>query len=673
MNSKLFEPLDLGFTVLKNRVIMGSMHTNLEEMPGGFDRLAAFYSQRAKGEVALIITGGIAPNEEGAVAAGGAMMTKEEDVANHRKITTAVHQNGGKICMQILHTGRYAFSPKSVAPSAIRSPITPFKPRALTTAEVYSTIDDYVHCAQLAQKAGYDGVEIMGSEGYLINQFIVKHTNHREDEWGGSYTNRMKFPVEIVRQTRAAVGDDFILVYRLSMLDLIPDGSTWEEVVMLAKEIEKAGATIINTGIGWHEARIPTIASMVPGGAFSWVTARMMGEVSIPLVTTNRINTPQIAEDILTNNRADLVSMARPLLADPCLVQKAKSGRPQEINTCIACNQACLDHIFELKVCSCIVNPRACHETLYTEKKALEIKKIAIVGAGPAGLEAAITLAKRGHQVTLFEALSRIGGQFLMAQKIPGKEDYAHTIRYYETMLSKYDVKVILNHRVTAAEISNDHFDEVILATGVTPRKIEFEGSDAPEIWSYADLLMGNKQSGKNVAIIGAGGIGYDVAEYLCHDHNPREKTDKLKEFLKEWGIDEAYKSRGALAQTQFLPSQRKIYLLKRSGGKHGKGLGKTTGWIHRMNLQKKGVIHLANVDYKKWEKGKLHIEVAGAPRILELDNVIICAGQEPLRNLEKNLREEGLRVHIIGGADLAEGLDAKKAIKQGYELGLKL
>jgi len=670
MYDKMLSPLDLGFTTLKNRVLMGSMHTNLEEIPGGFERAAVYYAERARGQVGLIVTGGISPNPEGSVAMGAAKLTTEEEAEKHKLITKAVHAEGGKICMQILHSGRYAYHPQGVGPSAIQSPITPFKPRALESKEVWQTITDYKDCALLAQSAGYDGVEIMGSEGYFINQFIVKRTNHRDDEWGGTYENRIKLPIEIVKQTREAVGEDFILIYRLSMLDLVEEGSTWEEVVQLAKEIEKAGATIINTGIGWHEARVPTIGTVVPKGGFAWVTKRLMGEVSIPLITTNRINMPDIAEQILQDGCADMVSMARPFLADADLVLKTMENRVDEINTCIACNQACLDHTFNMKLSSCIVNPRACHETLLNYPPTEQKKRIGVVGAGPAGLAAATIAAERGHEVVLYEAHGEIGGQFNMAKVIPGKEEYAHTIRYYKTMIKKHGVELHLNKKVSAEELIDEKFDEIILATGVSPRKVDFEGADHPKVLSYADVLYHKKEVGQSVAIVGAGGIGYDTAEYLSHNPNYVSPSMNIEAYMKEWGVDMSYSDGGSLAAgPQPIPSPRRIYLLKRSGGKHGKGLGRTTGWIHRASLMMKGVKHMANVKYLKVDDHGFHISVNDIVQILPVDHVVICAGQEPQRDLYDQLKDANQTVHLIGGADEAAQLDAKRAIKQASEL----
>jgi len=673
MYEKLLSPLDLGFTTLKNRVLMGSMHTNLEEIPGGLERAAAFYAERARGQVGLIVTGGIAPNVAGSVGPHAAKMTTQEEADQHKIITEAVHKEGGKICLQILHSGRYAYHPNLVAPSPIKAPINFFTPKELSSEEVRQTIQDYANTAALAQSAGYDGVEIMGSEGYLINQFIVKRTNHREDEWGGSYENRMKFAIEIVKQTREKVGPNFIIIYRLSMLDLVEGGSSWEEVVQLAKEIEAAGATIINTGIGWHEARVPTIGTVVPKGGFAWVTKRMMGEVNIPLIATNRINMPDVAEKVLQDGCADMVSMARPFLADADLVLKAIENRAEEINTCIACNQACLDHTFEMKICSCIVNPRACHETELNFEPAITIKKIAVVGAGPAGMAAATIAAERGHKVDLFEAEKEIGGQFNMAKVIPGKEEYQHTIRYYDAMIKKHGVHLLLNHRVTAEELTNGGYDEIILATGVTPRRVDFKGADHPKVLDYADVLYRGKTVGKSVAIVGAGGIGFDVAEFLAHDTEHQNPSMSTAAYMAEWGVDMAYTDPGALTAAKPGPSPREIYLLKRSGGKHGKDLGKTTGWIHRASLKMKGVKHLANVSYEKVDDQGLHITVAGEPQILPVEHVVICAGQEPLRELHTALVDQGQKVHLIGGADEAAQLDAKRAIKQASYLVAEL
>ncbi len=667
--SKLLEPLDIGFTQLKNRVIMGSMHTMLEEIPGGNKMAAAFYAERAKGQVGLIVTGGIAPNVEGGVAEGSGKLTNQEEAEHHKIITEAVHKEGGKICLQILHTGRYAYSPKAVAPSPIQAPINMFTPRELTHEDIEQTISDYIRCAKLSKEAGYDGVEVMGSEGYLINQFIVRHTNKRSDQWGGAYANRIQFPIRIVKGIREAVGDDFIIIYRLSMLDLIKDGSSWDEVVILAKEIEKAGATIINTGIGWHEARIPTIGSVVPRGGFAWVTKRLMGEVNIPLVATNRINTPEIAEKILSEGCSDMVSMARPFLADSQFVQKAIDDKADEINTCIACNQACLDHTFTMQRCSCIVNPRACFETELNYLPTISPKKIAVIGGGPAGLAAASICAERGHEVHLYEAQSKLGGQFNMAKVIPGKEDYAETIRYYSKMMEKFGVEVFLNTKIEIKNLEDLGYDEVVIATGVNPRKLEFEGIDHSKVLSYRDVLLNNKEVGEKVAIVGAGGIGFDVAEYLSHAD---EKPMKTNQYMEEWGVDMDYSNPGATALPNETPSPRKIYLLKRSPGKHGKNLGKTTGWIHRLSLQKKKVEMFSSCEYLKVSDEGFLIRSADNEKLLDVDNIIICAGQESHDPYSTALNISG-NVHVIGGAKNAKGLDAKRAIKEAAELAARL
>ena len=671
---KLLEPLDLGFTTLKNRVLMGSMHTMLEDIDGGIPRLAAFYAERARGQVGLIVTGGVAPSKQGLALPVGHPLDNLEEAEKHKEVTKAVHDEGGKICMQILHVGRYGYTPENVSASNTKAPISPFPARELTGEEVEQTIEDYVHCAKMAQYANYDGVEVMGSEGYLINQFIAKKTNLRTDEWGGAYENRIKFPLEIIRRTREAVGENFIIIYRLSMLDLVEGGSTWEEVVQLAKAIEAAGATIINTGIGWHESRVPTIGTVVPKAGFAWVTKKMMGEVNIPLITTNRINMPDVAEKVLVEGNADMVSMARPFLADPELVLKSIEGRPEEINTCIACNQACLDHTFTMQVSSCIVNPRACHETILVHQPTTKSKKIAVIGAGPAGLEAATVAAKRGHQVVLFEEKHEIGGQFNMAKVIPGKEEYGQTIRYYHNMLKKYEVDVRLNTRAEEADLIAQNYDEIILATGVTPRILEIEGINHPKVLDYVDVLYKNKSVGDKVAIVGAGGIGFDMAEYLAHDMSHESVSLNTENYMKEWGVDMSYSKGGALAEApQPLASPREIYLLKRSKGKHGKNLGKTTGWIHRSSLAMKEVKMLADVSYEKIDDQGLHIKVGEEQQILDVDHVIICAGQVSLKELETGLTAAGQNVHLIGGANIAAQLDAKMAIKEASELAAKL
>lgn len=671
--SNLLKPLDLGFTTLKNRVLMGSMHTMLEEAENGFERAAVFYAERARGQVGLIVTGGIAPNVEGAVGPGAAKLSTPEEAEKHRLITKAVHEEDGKICMQILHTGRYAYHQHIVGPSAIKAPINMLTPREMTAEDIERTIEDYAKCAALAQQAGYDGVEIMGSEGYLINQFIVKRTNHRTDEWGGDYENRMKFPVEIIKRVRARVGENFIIIYRLSMLDLVDEGSTWPEVVQLAKAIEAAGATIINTGIGWHEARVPTIATMVPRGGFSWVTQKLMGEVNIPLVAVNRINMPNTAEEIIASGHADMVSMARPFLADADLVLKTMEGRVDEINTCIGCNQACLDHTFQVKICSCLVNPRACHETELNYLPTNNKKKIAVVGAGPAGMAASTVAAERGHEVHLFEKADQIGGQFNMAKRIPGKEEFEETLRYFDKQIQLTGVHLHLETPVTVEDLKGKGFDEVVLATGVTPRKSGFEGEDHPKVLSYVDVLYHKKPVGKKVAIVGAGGIGFDVAEFLSHDPEEVAPSLDVKAFMSEWGVDMNYSSGGALATAKPTPAYRDIYLLKRSRGKHGKNLGKTTGWIHRASLRNKEVKMISQVAYEKVDDRGLHITVNGEPTLLEVDHVVVCAGQEPLRELQAGLEAAGINVHLIGGADEAKELDAKRAIDQGSRLAARL
>lgn len=661
----LFKPISLSGVSIRNRVLMGSMHTGLEEEKNGFERMAAFYAERAAGEAGLIITGGIAPNRAGWVAPFGARMASSRDAKKHRPITEAVHAEGGHICMQILHTGRYAYHPFSVAPSKLRSPISPFTPKALSKRGVENTINDFVDSAAYAQDAGYDGVEIMGSEGYLLNQFISARTNKRTDAWGGSYENRVKFPLEIIRRTRERLGPDPIIIFRLSMLDLVHEGSDWSEVVQMAKWVEEAGASTINTGIGWHEARVPTIATMVPRAGFAWVTKKMMGEVKIPLITTNRINNATTAEKVLADGCADMVSMARPFLADPELVKKSRLGASKKVNTCIACNQSCLDHVFERKVASCLVNPRACHETIYKEKKASVSKNIAVIGAGPAGMTCAITLAQRGHKVSLFEKNSEAGGQFLFASKIPGKEEFRETLRYYRTMLELTDVKVNLGKVFDTSTVGE--FDEIVLATGVKPRIPSIPGKEHPKVFDYAQVLRGDAQVGKKVAIIGAGGIGFDMAAFLGHP------TLNQKEFEEFWGVSRDGEDRGGLAEKIEVHNERQLSLLKRSPGKAGKDLGKTTGWIHRETLKKLGVEQLSDVEYLKIDDAGLHINHHGEPKVLAVDNVILCAGQESVRSLEKELTEKGKKPHLIGGALNAGGIDAARAIREGYELGLKL
>ncbi|MDC4530029.1 NADPH-dependent 2,4-dienoyl-CoA reductase [Acinetobacter baumannii] len=668
----LLKPLDLGFTTLKNRVLMGSMHVGLEEAPGGYERMAAFYAERAKGDVGLIVTGGIAPNQAGLTFAHASKLDSTEEAEKHKVITEAVHAAGGKIALQILHTGRYSYQPEIVAPSAIQAPINPIKPKAMTSAEVQQTIDDFANCAKLAQYAGYDGVEIMGSEGYLINEFIAARTNHRDDEWGGSYENRIRFPVEIVKRTREIVGENFIIIYRLSMLDLVEGGSTLEEVIQLAKAIEKAGATIINTGIGWHEARIPTIATKVPRAAFTWVTEKLKGEVSVPLITSNRINTPEMAEHVLASGHADMVSMARPMLADPEFVLKASEGRSDEINTCIGCNQACLDHIFSMKIATCLVNPRACYETELIFKEAQNQKNIAVIGAGPAGLSFAVYAADRGHQVKIFEASHQIGGQFNIAKTVPGKEEFYETLRYFNRQIElRPNIELVLNHPATYEELSQSDFDEIVVATGVTPRQLQFEGIDHPKVLSYLQVLKERVPVGQRVAIIGAGGIGFDTAEYLTHEGESGSLNPE--KFYEEWGIDTHYEHVGGLKQPKVEASEREIYLLQRKASSVGAGLGKTTGWIHRTGLKNRNVKMLAGVQYDKVDDQGLHITVDGKPTVLEVDNVVICAGQESFTAMYDQLKADGKSVHLIGGAKEAGELDAKRAIRQGAELAAVL
>ena len=664
----LLAPLDLGFTTLKNRVLMGSMHVGLEEVEGGYDRMAAFYAERAAGGVGLIVTGGISPNDHGVTFHGGSKLDTLEEAEKHKVITQAVHDVGGKIALQILHTGRYSYQAENVAPSAIQAPINPVKPHALTSAEVNQTIADFVNCAKLSQVAGYDGVEIMGSEGYLINEFIAARTNHRDDEWGGSYENRIRFPIEIVKRTRAEVGENFIIIYRLSMLDLVEGGSTLEEVIQLAKEIEKAGATIINTGIGWHEARIPTIATKVPRAAFTWVTKKLKGSVQIPLVTSNRINTPEMAEHVLAQGDADMVSMARPMLADAEFVLKAEQGRSDEINTCIGCNQACLDQIFSMQIATCLVNPRACYETELIFKESAAKKNIAVIGAGPAGLSFATYAADRGHQVTVFDTASQIGGQFNIAKTIPGKEEFYETLRYFKRKIElQPNIKLVLNHTATYEELSAENYDDIVVATGVTPRELTIEGIDHPKVLSYIEVLRERKPVGKKVAIIGAGGIGFDTAEYLSHEGESGSLNPQ--KFYDEWGIDTSYAHVGGLKQPVLEQSDREIYLLQRKAKAVGASLGKTTGWIHRTGLKHRDVKMIAGASYDKIDDQGLHITVNDQPTVLEVDHVIICAGQEPYTAMYDQLKADGKNVHLIGGAKEAGELDAKRAIRQGAEL----
>ncbi|WP_421219976.1 FAD-dependent oxidoreductase [Aeromonas enteropelogenes] len=669
----LLTPLDLGFTQLRNRVLMGSMHTGLEEEKGGFDKLAAFYGERARGGVGLIVTGGIAPNLRGRLVPHGSQLSFPWQVAKHKKVTRAVHQEGGKIALQILHAGRYAYHPFSLAPSALKAPISPFKPRAMSERQIRGTIRDFAATAALARAAGYDGVEVMGSEGYLINQFICERTNKRTDGWGGSSENRMRFPVEIVRAIRERVGPDFIIIFRLSMLDLVEQGSTLEEVIALGQALEQVGVTLINTGIGWHEARIPTIATSVPRGAFSWVTAELKKHLKVPLITTNRINTPEVAERILAQGDADMVSMARPFLADPEFVIKAAEDRADEINTCIACNQACLDHIFKQKRASCLVNPRACFETELTFGRVPQPKKLAVVGAGPAGLAFACYAAERGHQVSLFDQASEIGGQFNFAKQIPGKEEFHETLRYFAKRLEKCGVELYLGQRQSAESLLGGGFDEVILATGIRPRTPNIPGIEHPKVLSYLDVLRDHKPVGEKVAVIGAGGIGFDVAEYLVEKREV-QKSDgdgdlRRDHWLKEWGIDKQLAERGGLTTPEVDAPERQIWLLQRKESKVGDGLGKTTGWIHRTVLKNRKVQMLSGVQYLRIDDEGLHIQVGDKQQCLPVDQVIICAGQEPLKELQVGLQAAGKPVHIIGGADVAAELDAKRAIRQGAEL----
>ncbi|MDE0588388.1 NADPH-dependent 2,4-dienoyl-CoA reductase [Halocynthiibacter sp. C4] len=669
----LLSPLDLGFTTLKNRVLMGSMHTGLEET-NDWNRVARFYGDRAKGGVALIVTGGMAPNKEGGVFPGAAGLFTPQDIENHRVVTDRVHTEGGKIAMQILHAGRYAYSPDCVAPSAVKSPISPFPPKELDAEGIEKQISDIVTAAARAKEAGYDGVEIMGSEGYFLNQFLVTHTNKRTDEWGGSYENRMRLPVEVVRRVREAVGADFILIYRLSMIDLIPNGSTFDEVVMLAKAVEDAGATIINTGIGWHEARIPTIATSVPRAAFSWVTKKLMGQVSIPVITSNRINTPDVAEGILEAGEANMVSMARPFLADADFVNKARDGAADEIAPCIACNQACLDHTFSGKLTSCLVNPRACHETELEISPAAVRKSVAVVGAGPAGLASALALFERGHDVCLFEKSEELGGQLNIAKQVPGKEEFFGLVDWYKTMIAKSEITVKLGEAASATELAT--FDEVVIATGVTPRDPQIPGQDLPHVLSYIDVLKNGAEVGKNVAIIGAGGIGFDVAEYLVHDNTDHELD--LEQWKREWGVGDPELTRGGLAKEGPQPDApaRNVVLLQRKAEKLGKRLGKTTGWIHRAALQMKDVKMIGGVNYESISPEGIQISFGEArerPQLIPCDTVVMCAGQVSERSLADELEALGKVPHVIGGADVAAELDAKRAIDQGVRLAATL
>ena len=664
--SHLFQPLDLGHTVLKNRVLMGSMHTGLEDRSRDYAKLAEYFKQRAAGEAGLMVTGGIAPNISAWVGPLSGFLKYRFQVKRHQLVTQAVHEADGKICMQILHTGRYGYHPFIVSASDKKSPITPFKPKRLSERGIHKQIRDFANCARLAQDAGYDGVEIMGSEGYLINQFITPRTNDRTDDWGGSLENRMRFALQVVKSTRAATGPDFIIIFRLSMLELVHDGCNIDEVIVLAQALQDAGITLLNSGIGWHEARVPTIATMVPRGGFAWVTEKVKSHVSVPIITTNRINHPQVAEDILASGQADMVSMARPFLADPDIVIKSRLGQEKDINICIACNQACLDHVFVKKTASCLVNPMACHETEFVKKPTLEKKNIAVVGAGMAGLSCATTLAERGHQVTLFEASDRIGGQFNLAANIPGKEEFKYSIDYFEGLLSKHGVELKLNQAATQEQLQE--FDEVVIAAGVKPRVPDIPGIEHEKVIVYNELLNKSKVAGKNVAIIGAGGIGFDVAEFLSVD-DPDEAIS-VDEFCDHWGIDQSITAAGGIKKADAEQSARNIWLLQRKTSKPGKSLGKTTGWIHRLDLKKKGIKTMVGCQYNKIDDAGLHITVNDQPQVLDVDHVIICAGQISQQSL---YNKDNPKHHIIGGADLAAELDAKRAIKQGTLLALEL
>jgi len=665
----LLTPLDLGFTQIENRSLMGSMHTGLEEEKAGFKKLAAFYEARAKGGVGLIVTGGISPNARGRLSPFGCQLSHFWQVSKHKQVTEAVHKYPTKICLQLLHAGRYSYHPFSVSSSKVKAPINPFTPSAMSVRQIKNTIKDFAHSSKLAAKAGYDGVEIMGSEGYLINQFSCVRVNKRTDEWGGTIENRMRLGCEIVKAVREKVGEKFIIIFRLSMLDLVEGGNSWQDIVTMAKAIEAAGATIINTGIGWHEARVPTIVTSVPRAAFTWITERMKKEVSIPLVTTNRINTPEIAEQVLADGHADMVSMARPFLADADFVNKAKEDKSDEINTCIGCNQACLDHVFKQQRASCLVNPQACFETELVIENTTVSKKLAVVGSGPAGMAFSVYAAKKGHQVTLFDKAGVIGGQFNIAKQVPGKEEFYETIRYFEVQLKKHGVDVQLNTEKSAESLIAQGFDEVILATGISPRKLDITGIDHPKVKSYLQVLKDKEPVGNKVAIIGAGGIGFDVACYLAEG---KSLTGDKNAWLKSWGVDQAFQENGALLnQSIHQKTDKEIHLLQRKKSKVGAGLGKTSGWVHRATLQKNGVNMIAGVTYKAIDDQGLHIEVDGKTHLLDVDHVIICAGQESERSLYQILADAGVNTHLIGGANVAAELDAKRAIRQAAELAM--
>ncbi|MGB2741244.1 MAG: NADPH-dependent 2,4-dienoyl-CoA reductase [Cognaticolwellia sp.] len=667
----LLAPLDLGFTTLANRTLMGSMHTGLEEEKGGFEKLAAFYKARAKGGVGLIVTGGISPNTRGRLAPFGCELSKFWQVSNHKKITAAVHEYPTKICLQLLHAGRYSYHPFSVSASKVKSPINPFTPKAMSVRQIKGTIKDFAHSAKLAKNAGYDGVEIMGSEGYLINQFSCVKVNKRTDEWGGCIENRMRLAIETIRAVRASAGDDFIIIFRLSMLDLVDGGNSWEDVVTMAKAVEAAGATLINTGIGWHEARVPTISTSVPRAAFTWITERMKKEVTVPLITTNRINTPEVAEKILSSGQADMVSMARPFLADENFVVKAAANKSDEINTCIGCNQACLDHVFKQQRASCLVNPAACYETELTFEKTTAKKKIAVIGAGPAGLAFSVYAAQRGHNVEIFDRSSEIGGQFNYAKQIPGKEEFFETLRYFNKQIELHNIGLHLNQEQSAEQLIAKGFDEIVIATGIVPRALDIKGIDHEKVKSYIEVIRDKAPIGKRVAIIGAGGIGFDVAEFLVEEESLTTNPDK---WLKSWGVDKNYQENGGLSgQPVHEEPNREVYLLQRKTTKVGAGLGKTTGWIHRATLQKNGVQMIGGVSYDEVNDQGLVISIDGKQQTLNVDNVVICAGQEPERGLYQQLQTQGVEAHLIGGASVAAELDAKRAIRQAAELAARI